>query len=350
VTIPQPGSPPPPKSTAIPYPADELNIMALLFTAVKMLYVCGGLQVLPTLVNLLEPLRVDRDLHLTQIRNEHAYYSSIAQMLRHLPYPIPAGLASNPADTIYVCGDSHSMSSAWQVIQLDGHPRPILLQPKLVTGLKCWHLRPTCRFYPKRNFEAAMRSIPSGAHVIFNFGEIDAREGLLVAVEKGRYESIDEGIRLAVDCYIRAMQAEQTKKSLKVYVHPITPVLDVTRPTVKQFTAHLKERVQATVGTRKTDASSPLIWLDFFEQLLTPDGTGFNMAYHLDSTHLKPTYVQAVLRPALNKVYQAPKGKAAAAAAPSGMSTMDAINANLARAQMGDFSDDMEDADPNGMD
>ena len=143
-----------------------------MMTAVKMLYVCGGLQVLPTLINLLEPLRVDRDLHLTLIRNEHAYYSSIAQMMRYLPFPIPRELASCPLDdTIYVCGDSHSMSAAWQVVKLDAHPRPMILQPKLVTGLKVWHMRPACRFYPKRNFEAAIRSIPDNAQVIFNFGQ-----------------------------------------------------------------------------------------------------------------------------------------------------------------------------------
>jgi tetratricopeptide (TPR) repeat protein len=73
VTVPDPNAPPPKKSTATPYPADELQVLALMFTAVKMLYVCGGLQVLPALVNMLEPLRVDRDLHLTLIRNEHAY-------------------------------------------------------------------------------------------------------------------------------------------------------------------------------------------------------------------------------------------------------------------------------------
>jgi hypothetical protein len=100
-------------------------------------------------------------------------YSSIAQMLRSLPYPLPAELAAAGLDdVIYVCGDSHSMSSAWQVVKLDQCARPLLLVPRLVTGLKVWHMRPTCRFYPKRNWEAALRNIPTGASVIFNFGEI----------------------------------------------------------------------------------------------------------------------------------------------------------------------------------
>jgi len=35
-----------------------------------------------------------------------------------------------------------------------------------VTGLKTWHLRPSSDFYPKANFEAAMKTIPDGAPVV----------------------------------------------------------------------------------------------------------------------------------------------------------------------------------------
>ena len=345
VSVPQEaGAPPPTKHTAVPYPSDDLNIMALLFTTIKMLYICGGLQVLPTLINMLEPLRVDRQLHLTQIRNEHAYMSSIAQMLRHVPFPLPSELASAPVeDTVYVCGDSHSMSSAWQVLYLNSHPRPVLVYPKLVTGLKCWHLRPSSRFYPKRNFEAAMRTIPSKARIIFNFGEIDSREGLLVATEKGRYERIEDGINLAIDVYIKAMQEVQAKKQLQVFVHPITPTLDVTRPTVKLFNSALKERLKETAKL-----TPPIKYLDFFERMLTPDGNGFNMLYHLDATHLKPTYAVDLMAPALDAAISGKKVVFPSDSPSHTMSTMDAINANLARA-IGDFTDDAE-CDPNGMD
>lgn len=332
-------------------------MIALMFTALKMLYVCGGLQVLPTLINMLEPLRVDRDLHLTLIRNEHAYASSIAQMMRYIPFPIPRELASAPQeDTIYVCGDSHSMSAAWQVIKLDAHPRPMLLVPKLVTGLKVWHMRPSCRFYPKRNYEAAIRSIPDGSSVIFNFGEIDCREGLIVAVEKGRYESVEAGVQLAVDVYVKAMQEQVAVKELKIYVHPITPVLDVTRPTVKLFESVLKARLAETLpkpGPKVKGAEPvyPLIYLDFFSALLTPDGNRFNMDYHLDSTHLKPTYVPALLRPALNKFWTPKGGKPGAAQSVAQMSTMDAINHRLKQASMGLGDEEESDpSDPHQMD
>ena len=77
------------------------------------------------------------------------------------------------------------------MLQAVNLPKPHLLVPKLVTGLKCWHLRDECDFYPKKHFENVMRTIPAKATVIFVFGEIDCREGLLEAVERCKYDSIE---------------------------------------------------------------------------------------------------------------------------------------------------------------
>src|SRR5688572_22058879 len=130
-------------------------------------------------------------------------------------------------------------------------------------------------------------------HLCSCFFLFSCREGILVAVEKGRYESVDDGIRLAVDVYVKAIQEYSAKKTFKgVYVHPITPVLDVTRPTVKKFTAQLKEKIAGLTASKATSTSSSgpapssnIVYLDFFDQLLTADGTDFNNEFHLDSTH-----------------------------------------------------------------
>lgn len=63
-----------------------------------------------------------------------------------------------------------------------------LLVPLLVTGLKVWHLRGDCQFYPNFAFRVAIDSVPQCSQVIMLFGEIDCREGILVSVEKGRYQ------------------------------------------------------------------------------------------------------------------------------------------------------------------
>jgi tetratricopeptide (TPR) repeat protein len=290
------------KSPDKPYNPDELNVLALLFTCVKILYCLGALQVIPELVSQLEPLRLDRELHLTLIRNEHAYYSTISQLARKIPFPIPVLTAeskhSSNDKVIYVVGDSHCLSSAWQGLTINS--AEYVLYPKLVTGTKCWHLRPDCKFYTHANYLAALASIPANSSVIFVFGEIDCREGLIVAVEKCKYERIEQGIELATDVYVKELENITKAKKLKSFVHPIVPVLDITRPVVKQFNAILVEKVK-----KSAQAGSGIQYLDFFEDLLTGEShEQFNLnQYGLDGTHMSPSYVPLLERE-LNKVWK----------------------------------------------
>jgi hypothetical protein len=58
---------------------------------------------------------------------------------------------------------------------------------------------------------------------VFDVCLSDCREGLPVAVEKARYESLEQGVKLAVNMYVKTLQEKQASKDLRVYVHPITP-------------------------------------------------------------------------------------------------------------------------------
>jgi hypothetical protein len=66
--------------------------------------------------------------------------------------------------TVYVCGDSHCLSSSWSHIQIKS--RSFRLEPRLVTGLKLWHLRKDSHFYPKETFKRAVATIPDGSTVV----------------------------------------------------------------------------------------------------------------------------------------------------------------------------------------
>ncbi len=308
------------------YSAEELDLLALVFTAVKILFVVGALQPLPALIALVEPVRVRQQLHLTNIRNEQAYYTCIAQLLRFAHFPLPLVSASAPnvsalkptatsvdvasaAETpradafeslrpVYVVGDSHAMAPAWQVISWRGERR--ILFPKVVTGLKCFHMRPESDFYPKTNLFAALETIPRGSDVVFAFGEIDCREGLLLAFERCKYESIDEGICATVDFYFDQLVAIHAQYKFRMFVHPVVPVLDATRPLVLRFNAALCSRSRARHW--------PFRYLDFFDALLSPlpesstaaaaaaavASRGYNREYELDGTHLNPLYVPLI--------------------------------------------------------
>ncbi|CAM9501696.1 unnamed protein product, partial [Sphacelaria rigidula] len=104
-------------------------------------------------------------------------------------------------EAVYVCGDSHTLTPAWRQVTVGTSRR--VLKPALVTGLKHWHLRPESNFYPKKNFERELEKIPNGSAVVFMFGEIDCREGILLAVEKLRYSTVEKGMEHTASIFIK---------------------------------------------------------------------------------------------------------------------------------------------------
>ena len=85
--------------------------------------------------------------------------------------------------------------------------------------------------------------------------------------------------------YIKALEAVVKAKQLRAFVHPVIPVLDITRKVVKIFNASLQPALAR---------SKVLQWMDFFPQLLSEDQHGFNTKYSLDGTHMSPAYVPLV--------------------------------------------------------
>eukprot|EP00475_Leptophrys_vorax_P025987 TRINITY_DN3637_c0_g2_i17.p2 TRINITY_DN3637_c0_g2~~TRINITY_DN3637_c0_g2_i17.p2 ORF type:complete len:853 (+),score=209.82 TRINITY_DN3637_c0_g2_i17:4081-6639(+) len=269
------------------YSPAELDLIALMQTAVKVLFVSGVLQVVPALVNLIEPLTREQKLHRTGIRNENSYFGCCGLLVNTIPYPINVSLKP-----IYCVGDSHCLSLAWQKLKLQGEER--LLVPKLVTGLKCWHLRPKSSFFPKKNFEFVMKSIPNNSTAVFNFGEIDCREALPLVVERCKYDSLEEAIDVTVGIYLSALEKIKRTKNLDIFIHPVPPVLDYTIQFVQKFNAVLKSKV--------SDSSS-FVYLDFYDDLVAKDGY-FNLKYALDGTHMHPCYIP-LLEKSLNSAMTA---------------------------------------------
>jgi len=150
-----------------------------------------------------------------------------------------------------------------------------------------WHLRQESDFFPKANFEAAVEDVPNGAECLFIFGEIDCREGLVVCVEKCRYDDIEEGAEVTIKIYMDQLVKLVKRKDLTIYVHPVNPVIKETRHIVKIFNRILMKAVQrygAQLGGK-------LVWLDFYTDLLTEDGSALREEYNLDGTHVHPAYL-----------------------------------------------------------
>ena len=187
--------------------------------------------------------------------------------MKYINYPIP-----KLKEKIYVCGDSHSLALSWQTINNK------LVIPKLITGMKCWHMQESTLFFTKKNFDNIINSIPDKSTVIFILGEIDCREGILSAYEKCKYATYEEGVRCTANIYLNSLKSLKEKKKFNILIHPVPPVLDITRNMVNIFNDYLSKQ-------KIMDG-----YMNFHDDLLTEDKEGFNNEYFLDNTHMAPIY------------------------------------------------------------
>jgi tetratricopeptide (TPR) repeat protein len=272
-------------STETPYSIEELDLLAIYFSLVKILFVMGVLSPLPSLIHLIEKARVKNyhTLHKTAIKNEFAYFRMIAQIMTDLSPKIPIPENIQP---LYVCGDSHSLSPAWQCIKYKSEQR--VITPVLVTGMKCWHLHEHSHHYPKVNFEHSIPTILSHSQVIFMFGEIDCREGILTAVDKGKYENVEHALQVVVDVYLNKLEEIQNMYHFEIMVHPVLPIQTTTEAIVDQF-----NQIMALNIARRNRFK----WLG---SLIASEVDLTAAEYKLDGTHIHPRYI-SLLQKALEE-------------------------------------------------
>ena len=227
-------------------------------------------------------------MHKTHIRNEHTYYYFVSQLLEILEQSPP-----NPANPrLYIAGDSHCLSPAWHTIKY--RQKDHTLHPLLVTGMKIWHLRDEGVFFTKYNFYHSLQEAPRGSSIIFLFGEIDCREGFILSIQKGRYKTLEEAASFTIDIYEQRLRELVADFDYTILIHPVPPVMDVTRSIVTTFNKLLKRRI--------LDMAHPKIrFLDFFDGLLGSDGK-ISSEFDLDGTHMHPKYLRLV-QTALDNVF-----------------------------------------------
>jgi len=268
--------------------------------------------VLSSLCDVLDESRKGHDLHKTPVRNEHAYFSCIREIVkRQWSSPIDRSV---PLVRMFAVGDSHVLSSAWQTLDLtvtgqDSSCQHVVV-PRLVTGAKLWHLQPKSKFYTKFAFWEQISSLPKGAPILLILGEIDCRDGVLKAVQKGRYSSVEAALSSLVELYVRLVQEVRARlPTSPIFVHPVPNVLPETRFLTIVFNRLLAEPV-ARSGFAKANAKV-LEFASVFDKGDPPaemDALALSKLkllpeLQLDGTHMSPNYVESHLGPALRQVY-----------------------------------------------
>ena len=108
-----------------------------------------------------------------------------------------------------------------------------------------------------------------------------------MAVEQCKYRSFEEGAEHTIGIFIATLLDLVKTRGLKAFIHPVVPVLDQTRDSVKKFNAIFRKMVEETEG---------LTWLNFFDDLLTAEGDDLKEEFKLDGTHMHPAYLSLVAR------------------------------------------------------
>ena len=60
---------------------------------------------------------------------------------------------------------------------------------------------------------SVMAKVPNGSAVVFILGEIDCREGILVAVEKLRYETPEAGVEHTVGIFVKVGDSTDSSRT-----------------------------------------------------------------------------------------------------------------------------------------
>ena len=195
---------------------------------------------------------------------------------------------------LYVLGDSHVLSMAWQTIVLPASGRLRLLVPVVVTGLKAWHTRSETRFFTHALLHTLLQRIQCRT-IIISAGEIDCREGIGGEALEGYNHICQDHIARTVRDYVDALDGLSKRYRLQILVLPVAPHAHksdkcgkamgrATRRQVMQRWNHeLKRMIEASDNQQ-------VHLLDYEASLLDP-GYVLKPAYNADSTHMNSAFL-----------------------------------------------------------
>ena len=219
-----------------------------------------------------------------------------------LHWSIPSHMAAEP---IFLVGDSHVLSLAWQILDIPSQRGVLRRQviPVIITGLKAWHVRKTTRFFTRSNLMKMLQRLPTtnSQTILFSAGEIDCREGLGGPQLQGYENACLADVKRTVIVYTDALRelAEETGK--QILVLPVAP--HGYRRTGRVASQQSRRETMQTWNKELRHALPlPDVYLlDYVDSLLHPVEEGFvlNPAYNADGTHMNsgfgPLLVQAMV-------------------------------------------------------
>lgn len=201
--------------------------------------------------------------------------------------------------TLYVIGESHSLSLQNVTVSIDGHS--YYCQANWIEGVKQWHLANDEKNIYKYQVARILESLPTNATALLTIGEIDCRynEGIFPFCNKTR-KNTQEVINTTVNPYLNYVSNLAKLKNVKLIVCAVpasnATITELSVEDTKSFGLFLQNFNETL---KKEVQNRSLMFLDVFN--LTNRGDGFtNGEYHLDSHHLRPDAMQIAFLSNLN--------------------------------------------------
>lgn len=272
----------------------------------KLLFLSGrhaDAERVPSLLDETAAYSADQVMELRRAVPTHWAYVHFIRSLfaNHTPPPLPPrGIDTCP--TLAVVGDSHCLSLAWGNIGLEGVQHVAV--PYLVTGLKVWHMRAGLKFLTNKNLSLVLQNLPQGSPVLFTAGEIDCREGLLRAVQAGKYASLQEAVSSTVSVFVNALIALRAEFGHRFYVLPVPPPAkgssaNSTRSAVVALfnaACHAALRSSASDQIPSEEAPDGIYLLNYFDRLSVGPAASptLHQDFEADGIHLNSSVLPII--------------------------------------------------------
>ncbi|KAL7512143.1 hypothetical protein ACHAXN_009313 [Cyclotella atomus] len=228
---------------------------------------------------------------------------------------------SLPHPPVYVLGDSHVLSLAWQSIYLHSSENCCMYRtfvPYPSTGIKAWHFRNSTQFFTHYNLNASLQRLLQNSTqrykpktVMISAGEIDCREGIGGSLLHGYYKDCNDAIENTVLQYLKSVSSTAREYNLQVLLMPVAPHAYRSEKNGKALgrakrreTMHVWNEVLRRELQLCPESLSryPHVFLLDYEKKLriddpqSPVGYVLKPSFNADYTHVNSTVVKLIMK------------------------------------------------------
>lgn len=283
---------------------DPGNIGLVAAVSLAKLYFLGGsLEQCRGMLDVSRPINATSTNITSAHKNARIYRDYLSLLLTKCQEPNGGRYQRKDIDTLYVVGESHSLSAHGVVVSYDG--REMNCTAEWIEGCKQWHLGNNKPNKFKYKFERTLEVLPRGSIILLLIGEIDCRpdEGIIRAWKKSKGKSLENVVKDTVVPYVLYVAKVAAKFGHRVIVGGI-PATNIRLDALDTETAGQLVELIGLFNAFLKDRTL-VAGMDFLDlYALTDRGDGIaSEEWHIDSNHLLPFAINE----AFNKYLVAPE-------------------------------------------